>query len=390
MENFYCVLPFIHLHINNLGLVTPCCINHVPLGNAKEETIEAIWTGPNMERFRQAMKEGKKMSGCETCYDKEMGGVTSLRLQYNRRFKKYHPETNERVPEPIYFDVRFSNLCNLKCRTCWHGASSLWFDDAQVLGGGAGKEALIKAEGQHPLIPQLQKFLGDAEEIYFAGGEPLIMEEHYQVLQLFIEKKRTDVYLRYNTNFMNLGLKKYDLFELWSQFKDISVSISIDDVLGRDGYIRKGSSYDKLLRNRELLRTRCPHVEIFVSPTVSILNIFTLCETLKTLVNENFVTYDQFYINILNEPRWYNIKLLPAEQKKIVSQRFDSFIASENIPESLKNDLLEIISFMYSEDWSHYFYEFIERNQQLDDLRGESFVDAYKSDTDLIRLYEIS
>lgn len=389
MENYYCVIPFIHLHVNNFGKVTPCCINHKSLGDTREESIDSIWNGKSMSEFRERMRLGQKDSSCETCYNKEQGGVESLRLQYNKRFSKYNPKINDREATPIYLDIRFSNLCNMKCRMCWHGASSLWFEDAKKLEQNIGQEALIKAEGSFPLIEQIATYLPVAEEFYFAGGEPLVMEEHYKLLQLLSEHNRSDVKLRYNTNFMNLGMKKYDLFELWGNFEDILLSISIDEVLDRADYIRKGTSYEKLLKNRILLRERAPHVKINVAPTISILNIFTICSVLKQLVDDGFVTYDEFYINILQEPRRYNIKLLPENEKKLISDRVEKFISTERIPERLAFDLRGIVSYMQSEDWSEHIHEFKEYNVKLDNLRGESFIEAYKSEPELIKLYEL-
>ena len=164
MKNNFCIIPFMHLHINNFGQITPCCINHMSLGDSKMQTIDSVWNGSKMKSFRETMLNGDKHSSCETCYNKELGGVESLRMQYNKRFSYLMAKAKEMQPQPVYFDIRFSNLCNMKCRICWHGASSLWFEDAKKLNQNIGEEALITAEGSFPLIDQLKGYIDFAEE----------------------------------------------------------------------------------------------------------------------------------------------------------------------------------------------------------------------------------
>ena len=45
---------------------------------------------------------------------------------------------------------------------------------------------------------------------YFAGGEPMITEEHYIIPQELIKKGKTNTTLRYNTNASTIRYKKYD------------------------------------------------------------------------------------------------------------------------------------------------------------------------------------
>ena len=67
----------------------------------------------------------------------------------------------------------------------------------------------------------LDQQIDNVEEIYFAGGEPLIMDEHYYILEKLIAKGRRDVRLRYSTNLMKIKYKQWDNIELWRHFDSV-------------------------------------------------------------------------------------------------------------------------------------------------------------------------
>ena len=104
-----------------------------------------------------------------------------------------------------YWDIRFSNLCNLSCRSCGYIFSSNWYQDQAKLAGGDWKlkNPVMNYAGrtETDMWEQLEPHLDYVEQIYFAGGEPLLMEEHYKILDELVRRERFDVRLVYNTNF---------------------------------------------------------------------------------------------------------------------------------------------------------------------------------------------
>ena len=76
------------------------------------------------------------------------------------------------------------------------------------------------------------------EEIYFAGGEPLIMEEHYRILKKLDERKMYHVRLKYNTNFSQMTFKKLDVMEIWNRFESVKIGASLDGMGKRGEYLR--------------------------------------------------------------------------------------------------------------------------------------------------------
>ena len=102
----------------------------------------------------------------------------------------------------IYWDIRFSNLCNLSCRYCGTYFSSNWYDDQVALFGKPNHPKVTYAgSSKTDAYDQLINYLPMVEQVYFAGGEPLIMEEHYKILKALIDIGKADkvrlIYINY-------------------------------------------------------------------------------------------------------------------------------------------------------------------------------------------------
>jgi hypothetical protein len=87
---------------------------------------------------------------------------------------------------------------------------------------------------------QLEPHLDYVEQIYFAGGEPLLMEEHYRILDELVRRKRFDVRLIYNTNFTHTDLKGNSVFEYWKQLNP-----NATEQQQRDAYERIINPYER-------------------------------------------------------------------------------------------------------------------------------------------------
>jgi radical SAM protein with 4Fe4S-binding SPASM domain len=250
----FCMMPFIHLFVSHFGTVIPCCLTpwheEQALGNVNEQSIEEIWNGAPMRAFRRKMLRDQQDERCSQCYTNEQVGLRSMRLIYNHLYEHkidWALDTSRsgkvRSAKPIFWDIRFSNLCNFRCRICGHHSSSNWFEDAKAIGETAHETKVHRGvKDFEGVMKQLEAILPDLEEIFFAGGEPLIMEEHYQLLQLFIKHGKTDVQLRYNTNFSRLSYKGEAVFDLWKHFSNVQVNASLDGEQERGEYQRKGQS----------------------------------------------------------------------------------------------------------------------------------------------------
>lgn len=372
-------MPWIHYHVSDNGKAKACCIANIPLGNVNEDSFEEIWNGKPIQELRAKFLKGEIDKRCSGCYKIEEAGGNSIRLETFEKFPEVKPTEIEVKEKPIYFDIRFSNVCNYRCRTCWHGASSKWFQDAKTLGRNVGEKAIIKNINDfNHFISETGDSLKKAKEIYFAGGEPLVTEEHYLLLDWLIDNKVTDLKLRYNTNFSILKFKNYDILEYWKQFSNIEVLASVDATEELGEVIRKEFDWELFLTNRQQLKT-LNNVIFKLAPTISILNLAHLPKLYKTGIEKNLIAPENFYINILERPFYYNIKAFPQQKKKRIEQEFTRFYdwcKKNNVPNSVIDSFKECIAFMNQEQLpDKYWNQFLKETEIMDELRGEKLLE---------------
>jgi len=389
----FCILPWVHLHITQYGTVTPCCQapweESEAFGNINRTSIEEIWNGEAIRAFRKKMMRDEGDKRCKRCYAKEAAGLMSLREVMNRTYKhkldwvrKTKRNGYSKESQPIYWDIRFSNLCNFRCRICGPWSSSNWASDAKALGYmSKDQPALTRAlEDFDSVLSQLEGYVGEVEEVYFAGGEPLLMEEHYRLLDFLIAHKRFDVLLRYNTNFSVMEYKGRSIFDLWNRFDRVMVCASLDDQGKKGEYQRKGQVWEEVLANRQALAERCPNVHFMVSPTVSVLNVLSLPAFHREWVERGFIDVKDFWPNILEQPEYYNVRILSMEVKERVRALYERHVEWIEGQESLDGyvkglvakEFGSVVEYMMQEDWrERWWEEFVRRQGELDGLRGE-------------------
>ena len=375
-------MPWIHYHVGDKGMAKACCIANIPYGNTNETSFKEIWNGKPIQELRAKFLKGEKDNRCAGCYKLEGSGGKSIRQETFEKFPDFHPTDIKVMEKPIYFDIRFSNVCNFRCRTCWHGSSSSWFKDAKILGREVSKKAIIQN------ITDFQRFISEtgeallgAKEIYFAGGEPLVTEEHYLLLDWLIKHNKTSIYLRYNTNFSKLNFKEYSVLKYWKLFDRVEVMASVDATEELGEYIRKEFNWKQFLDNREKLRG-LSNVTFKLSPTVSVLNMRHLPELYRTSTQLEIIEPKDFYINILERPSYYNIKAFPKEKKKEIALVFTEFFSwanSNSIPAEIIASFKECLNFMnYEELADKHWPQFIKETEILDKLREEIYIDLFK------------
>lgn len=366
-------MPWIHFHVGNNGIAKACCVANIPFGNINEQSMEEIWNGMPIQHLREKFASGEKDKRCAQCYKLEDAGGKSIRQETFEKFPHVKIEKKS-APLPIYFDIRFSNVCNFRCRTCWHGASSKWFSDAKKLGTNLGEKAIIR--NIHDFMLFLKKCGGallQAEEIYFAGGEPLAIEEHFLLLEWLIKNGATQVRLRYNTNFSMLKFKNYDVLELWKHFSEVEVLASLDGTGELGEFIRKEMSWETILENREKIRI-LPHVKFKISPTISVFNIQHLPSFYRECLKLKMIAPTDIYFNILERPSHYNIKILPLIVKRNIEKEYLDFFDWMNrneIPTSVRSMFQECLDYMKAEDLSKYWDKFQTETMLLNELRDE-------------------
>lgn len=392
----FCMLPWSHLHAFPTGQAYPCCLSEMkhPIGNLREQTLEEVWNGVPMRELRNNMLTEKKSDVCNRCYEQESMGFFSMRNSSNKRFG-HHVNRVDTTQEDgtvekmtlSYWDIRFSNLCNLRCRSCGHIFSSNWYDDQVKLiemeGGNSDnwkkRNHRIEYAGrtQMDVWEQLEPHLEYVEHIYFAGGEPLIMEEHYRILNALIKAGKTDVRLIYNTNFSEMRYKKQNVLELWNQFSNVCVGASLDAMGSLGEFVRKGTDWAQVERNREEMLKICPQVDFYISPTLSVMTVFQLPEFHRNWVEKGFLKHQDLNVNILQDPAYFRIDILPEETKQELKQKYEEHIAWLTPHDHLRRATVgfeSAINFMMADDKSNLIPAFWDRTNKLDKIRSEDLL----------------
>ena len=205
------------------------------------------------------------------------------------------------------------------------------------------------------------------------------MEEHYRLLHELIKRGRTDVRLIYNTNFSQLTYKKTNVLELWREFDSVSVGASLDGSGVRGEYIRKGTNWAQVERNREEMLRVCPRVDFYISPTLSIMNALHIPDFHKDWVNKGFIKPQDLMLNLLQDPIYYRIDVLPFQYKVNVQEKFIEHIAWLKPQDRLTRATVgfeSAVKFMMADDKINLLLNFKNQTAHLDRIRNENILNA--------------
>jgi MoaA/NifB/PqqE/SkfB family radical SAM enzyme len=384
----FCIYPWIHIHAYPTGEAYPCCHAEMgvgQVGNCRTQTLKEIWYGDPMNELRVNMLQERKSVACQRCYEQEEAGFFSGRKSANKHHGHHIGNLQGTPFEMSYWDIRFSNLCNLSCRSCGHIFSSSWYQDQVKLAGEdwAKKNRPLNIAGRDPsdMWNQLIPHLDYVEQIYFAGGEPLMMEEHYRILEELERRERFDVRLIYNTNFTHVKLKDRVVFDYWKKFKSVAVGASLDAMGPRAEYIRKGTDWDQVERNREQMIELCPNVDFYVSPTLSIMNAWHLPDFHRNWTERGLINAQDLNVNILQDPAYYRIDIAPMKYKQRLRIKFEEHLDWLRPQDKLQRATVgfeSAVKFMLATDNTQLIDTFWRKTHQLDNIRDEKLLDIIK------------
>lgn len=396
MTDKRCLAPWIHLHTWPNGSTYPCCLTDMRdiVGNTNNNTLKEIFNDKPMRDLRLDFIAGKEPKTCSRCFEQERMGQSSLRNHIDRNFGQHKDLIATTLQDGtvedmrlVYWDFRFSNICNMKCRSCGPQLSSGWYEDEKKLNGRLPPDVpdrTIESNLWEDLLPHFDW----VEEIYFAGGEPLIMEEHYRILNRLLELEKTDVRIRYNTNFSTMRYKKLDAIDAWSNFKNVEIGASLDGMGKQAEYIRSGTKWQQVLDNRERMKLKVPHANFYINCTVSVQNAYHIVDFYKWAVESDFIPYvDSFRINIVQNPLKLRMQMLPTHHKQALTKLYKETAewAKTKGSNGLVVDQWEsLINFLNDQDQPENLEQFKTYMSAIDNIRNESFAETFPEMRDLI------
>ncbi len=386
----FCILPWIHAYIEPSGNVLPCCTTDgkIPFGSVKENSLkDVVSNSEGYKQMRLNMINGVKSPSCKFCYKTEKTQNWSFRTYANEKFIHHLDEVLENTNDDgslkdfkmYYYDIRFSNICNFKCRTCGSAFSSSWGAENRIYN--KDFPIVIHADDNKGVLLKevLDEHIDNVEIAYFAGGEPLITEEHYIVLEELIRRGKTNIILRYNSNLSNFKFKNNDLIGLWKQFKKIELSASIDNFGERAEYIRHGTDWGVIETNLNQI-TQYDFIDYQFNTVMSVFNFLTLSEFYSYMKVKGFYRpKDNISLFPCMDPAYFSSQIMPENLKKLGVVKLQHLIYKLKLEHYYSiQSLQNAISFATAENtWDQWKTEFQSQINRVDEIRGEDFVKTF-------------
>lgn len=374
----FCILPWIHLSSRPDGKMRTCCTSNassVQSPNSTEKTgggevgvvvndkgipanfnhttLEEAWNSNFMRNVRLSMLQGKQPASCIKCYKEEAAGHQSKRNWETRYWSSRYSidelvestEENGSIPTKIrYIDLRLGSKCQLSCVMCSPHDSTGWIKDHKAImpqiqnerlrhntEWNKGKEvgASYNWYRNNPRFwNELMEQVPNMYQLYFAGGESLVIDAHYDLLEECIKRNYAkNIELRYNSN----GVEwRDDLFDLWNEFKRVRFHYSIDAYGEQNDYIRYPSNWERQEEVFHILDETSPNIEITTATTIMILNIAYLPEFVQWKVNQGFKKINCWphgaggiNMHFAYWPPQLNVKVLPPSIKKQITDKYE-------------------------------------------------------------------
>lgn len=435
MSCTFCPMPWNSINLRNNGDLRICCNTNsyspnkgimrkddgTPYNAGKDDLDEAR-NAAIIKEVRQSMLKGEWHPECERCRQEEINGIRSRREyesdDWGRKgitLESMSPVTDSDGsidPELIpiqFFDIRYGNFCNLKCRMCGPTDSHMWYDDfvqlhdrthykdthdlIQLTKNSKGKwdtDQYNWFKDSNVYWNNFEKHTRNAEKLYIVGGEPLIIEEHIESLERLIANGTAPkIQIEYNTNLTNVTDR---ILNLWEHFEQIRIGVSIDGFGNVLEYQRTPIKWPHLYKNMKKLNDNNNiNLKCWFAFTVTPFNVFHVPEFMKWKLEESNLTRFNpidsprplMTHHMCHSPKHLNVKVLPEIIKQQVEERYQDYIEwimstdySVHVKESFIGICDGITEFMKSESYyKEYWPMFVDNTLRLDHMRNQNVLD---------------
>lgn len=337
----FCVLPWLSLEASPVGTARPCCLaddeivddSGVKYDLATADLTEII-NCTQMKNLRRAFLTGQQPQTCRRCWNEERAGRTSKRMHTLDRLKHllHGAEWTEDALPLMFLDLKLGNICNLKCRICGSWSSSQFATEEindtlpekrkdtfayKMLRAGAWPRTSSK------FWQQLEQVADQIRYIEFTGGEPFLIQEHFDLLCRLVDRDLAhNIEIHYNTNGTVYPEAASDI---WQHFRTVEIAFSIDDVAARFEYQRSNAVWSEVNDNVDRffeLRSRHSNIRLQVCCTVNVFNVMYLADVAAWIRSRPF---DFVYWNVLHDAWYFSVACLPDSAKQIIIDQLSKY-----------------------------------------------------------------
>ena len=404
-DNGFCALPFVQYSTYNGGRYRLCCMAKEPTELVDQEKlgIDGTWNHDYIKDVRERMTKGEWLPECSECLHLEKNNIVSSRQWENEVWEDVIDEVvadasvnDWEVEQPLQFDFRLGNLCNLQCQMCNKEASHLVSVERATMvqsGLGAnhpdwhGQIAEKKLALLQPGIDwaSFKDMIGKARKIKLIGGEPTVAKDMFTLLDLAVESGHADhIELSFYTNITNMQDR---WLEQLGKFEKVIVNCSLEGMGAMNDYLRPPSKWDSVWKNFDKL-VKFSNTKAGKRIKVRVTTVNQVSNALHTV---DFWRYMHDYqckndkgigmsTNQLVEPHYYSMAHSPQwlrdEQEKQVLEFLEEIKNSPHY-EDYEEPLMEMVNF--GKDPDHVYNpeimkQYIEITNNYDIFRGHDIM----------------
>lgn len=423
----FCPIPWVFQAVRSNGDVRVCCQANVtknkgtvrkPDGspyNAADDDLTESRNADLMKIMRRNMLNGLWSDECQRCQIEEQSGIKSRRDYEKAVWKEVIPDNVAKYTAedgtldcdavPVkHYDLRFGNFCNLACRMCGPQDSTGWYQDWIAMYGKDtfedthGIVKIKKIDGKlvsdgyswymsDSFWQQLEANADNIQQVYMAGGEPLLIEQHYDFLQRCIDMGfAKNIMLEYNTNMTTMPPR---VVNMWQYFRRIKIGASIDGYGSVLEYQRHPARWDKVYENLKRLDAAAGNLSLHFTYTVTAYNLLHITDFMRwKLTDSNLIRFNVYETqpiityHVAHRPIFANIQILPSEIKDLAKSKLIEFhkwvqqTQPENVIKHSQSIQDGICEFMYSKDLHTSMWpNFVEQTTRLDKIRNQNVLD---------------
>jgi organic radical activating enzyme len=267
---------------------------------------------------RKQMLNNQRPPECEYCWNVEDLNEDSFSDRHFKSaeswaypdFDKIKNSDWKEDTNPPYVEISFSNKCNMRCMYCDVKSSSRWQSEIKSLGpyptrGNFNNVDWLENEDMMPINygdhnPYTEAFMNWWPDLYkdlhtfrITGGEPLLHDETFKVLDYIIEhhEENPNLLMSINSNcsvpedIFDKFIEKIKIITDNKMVKGFGLYTSIEADGSQAEYIRDGLNVDRFWKHINKFLKECEKPDITIMATYNILSISTYDKVIEKVFN---------------------------------------------------------------------------------------------------------
>ena len=371
-----CPAFYLDATIDSNGSYSPCTALGGGTFKFTKQPFKTTWLSPVLEDARMRSKAGEKLNMCKRCWSEEQLGLTSERKYLIADVPEglNYTDPTYYAAGPRHLNIKVSNICNLRCRTCQSYDSYLYhiegehYEKKNNLKNTYYTAEKIKKHFTDEQLDELFELANNLERIELYGGEPFLDTQVPKFLTRLVDSGIShQIDLSVSTN------ATHELTDTWhnifTNFKQVVINVSIDGIDDKFTYMRYPGNWNSVQKNLNVFfDLEHSNKTITVQPviTVSALNVWNVQD-----VFDYFLPYNvEPFIILVQWPKYYCVNIFPESIKPLIANRLQQYNNTKFDP------IINLLNTV--PDNLTYWDQFKFWTREKDTYRNEKFTETFK------------